>query len=63
MVNTKNCAKILNFIQIKYYIGYYIYRENNSRILVMMPNLTKTGIITYGSDMTGMYQSYSYHTH
>ncbi len=33
--------------------GLDIYRGNNSRILVLMPNLTKTGIITYGSDMTG----------
>lgn len=33
--------------------GLDMYRGNNSRILVLMPNLTKTGVITYGSDMTG----------
>lgn len=30
-----------------------ICRENNSRILTIMPNLTMTGIVNYGSDITG----------
>jgi len=38
--------------------GYDIYRENNSRILVLMPNLTKTGIYNYGADITGAVVDY-----
>lgn len=33
--------------------GLDIYRSNDSRILVLMPNIAKTGMVTYGSDKTG----------
>lgn len=38
--------------------GLDIYRENNSRILILMPNLAKTGMIDYGSDITGAIGDY-----
>lgn len=38
--------------------GYDIWRQNNSRILVLMPNLIKTGIHDYGADMTGAVVDY-----
>lgn len=38
--------------------GYDIYRENNSRVLILMPNLTQTGIYDYGADITGAVADY-----
>lgn len=38
--------------------GYDIWRENNSRILVLMPNVAKTGIHDYGADKTGAVVDY-----
>ena len=38
--------------------GYDMTRENNSRILVLMPNLAKTGFHDYGADMTGAIVDY-----
>lgn len=38
--------------------GYDMTRENNSRILVLMPNVAKTGLHDYGADITGAIVDY-----
>lgn len=38
--------------------GYDMWRGNNSRILVLMPNVAQTGMFNYGSDMTGAVVDY-----